>query len=168
MPPIIDTPRLVLRPLVFDDADWVYELNHDPLWRAYIGDRGVSSMHDARDYIARSQQQMQEWGFSLLAIIETEGDTPVGMCGLIRRPYFDVPELGFALLAHARGKGYALEAANYMVRFARTSLSLRTVLASVHPDNAASIRLLQNAGFLRMGHLFIEDMPEQLLFCNEG
>lgn len=164
MPPIIDTPRLVLRPLVHDDADWVYTLNHDPLWQRFIGDRGVDSMDDAREYIARSQQQMQEWGFSLLAIIEAESDMPLGMCGLIRRPYFDFPEIGFALLEEARGKGYALEATEYTLRYAQQHLALSRILASVHRDNAGSVRLLETAGFRRMGKMFVDGMPDQLLY----
>ena len=164
MPPVIDTPRLVLRPLVFDDAGWVYELNHDPLWERFIGNRGVATVDDAHDYIARSQQQMQEWGFSLLAITEADTERPVGLCGLIRRPYFEPPELGFALLSEARGKGYALEAARYMVNFAKRQLGLSELLASVKPNNSRSIRLLESAGFTRMGHLFVSDLAGQLLY----
>lgn len=164
MPPIIDTPRLVLRPLVFDDASWVYELNHDPLWERFIGNRGVASLADADDYIARSQQQMQEWGFSLLAITETHTGRPQGLCGLIRRPYFEPPELGFALLPEGRGKGFALEAAHYTLDFAMHSLALSQVLASVHPQNNRSVRLLEKAGFSRLGHLYVSALPAQLLY----
>lgn len=164
MPPIIDTPRLVLRPLVLDDANWVYELNHDPLWERFIGNRGVASLADANDYITRSQQQMQEWGFSLLAIIESGSGQPQGLCGLIRRPYFEPPELGFALLPLARGKGYALEAARHTVNFAKHNLALSQLLASVHPQNNRSIKLLENTGFTRMGHLFVSALPGQLLY----
>ncbi|GGW80262.1 GNAT family N-acetyltransferase [Alteromonas halophila] len=163
--PVIDTPRLILRGLVEDDADWVHTLNHDPLWLRYIGDRGVASLGDAHDYIARSQQQMHEWGFSILAIIDRQSERPVGMCGLLRRPYFEVPELGFALLPEGRGKGIGQEAARYVVNYAKYTLGFHQVLASVNPANASSIKLLENTGFIRLGQLFAPQLSGQLLYA---
>ena len=50
-PGVLETERLVLRPLTLDDAPFVLELLNDPDWLRFIGDKGVRTLEDARHYI---------------------------------------------------------------------------------------------------------------------
>ena len=49
---IIETTRLVLREFTTDDAEFILELLNSPGWLQFIGDRGVRTTDDARNYIS--------------------------------------------------------------------------------------------------------------------
>ena len=48
---VIETPRLVLRRQRAEDAPFILRLVNDPAWLRHIGDRGVRTLGDAREYI---------------------------------------------------------------------------------------------------------------------
>jgi ribosomal-protein-alanine N-acetyltransferase len=70
------------------------------------------------------------------------------MCGLIRRDTLDHPDLGFAFLPRFRGQGYAREAAQATLDYARQSLDIGPLLAITSLDNERSIALLEKLGFV--------------------
>jgi len=69
------------------------------------------------------------------------------MCGLVKRDTLEHPDLGFAFLPEAWGKGYAFEAASAVLKHTQDALSLSRILAITNPDNDASIKLLGRLGF---------------------
>jgi diamine N-acetyltransferase len=50
-----------------------------------------------------------------------------------------------------RNKGYALEALFLLGEYGLKVVGIRTLFATIHDDNTASIRLFEKAGFLRTG-----------------
>lgn len=143
-----ETERLVLRCQRADDAPFVLRLMNDPDWLRYIGDRGVRTLADARAYIRDgAEASYARHGYGLYLAETREGRVPVGLCGLLRRDFLAEPDLGYALAAEHRGRGYAREAAAATVEHARGALGLARLSAIVSPDNAASIRLLEGLGF---------------------
>ena len=50
------------------------------------------------------------------------------------------------------GQGFASEAVLEVVRFGHVALALRRIEAWTHPDNNASQRVLEKAGFVYEGH----------------
>ena len=145
---VIETERLLLRRQAATDAPFLLELMNDPDWIRYIGDRGVRTLEEARAYIRDGAVAMYEQhGFGLY-LVETKTDgVPVGICGLLRRDDLDDVDLGFALARAHRGRGYAREAAEATLAYARDVVGLRRVAALVAPGNTASIRLLHDLGF---------------------
>lgn len=145
---MIETERLLLRWLEASDAVFMLELLNDPDWLRYIGDRGVRSVEDARNYIAAGPRELYtRLGFGLYGVDLKESGAGVGICGLIQRDWLQDVDLGFAFLPHGRGRGYAYEAASATLDYARTALGLTRVAAIVAPDNRASMRLLARLGF---------------------
>ena len=62
----METERLVLRWLTTDDAAFILELLNDPSWIRFIGDRGVRTLEDARNYIVTGPMEMySRLGFGL-------------------------------------------------------------------------------------------------------
>ena len=55
-------------------------------------------------------------------------------------------EVGYALARSAWGQGYATEAATRVLRYAHEAMNARGVLSVIHPDNAASIRVVEKMG----------------------
>jgi ribosomal-protein-alanine N-acetyltransferase len=163
---IIQTSRVNLRELQFEDAQFILELLNEPGFIRYIGDKGVRNLSDARDYM--QQGPMDSYarnGFGLYAVCLQEG-TPIGICGLVKREGLDDPDVGFAFLSRHGSKGYAAESAAAVLAHARQQLNLARILAITSPDNLKSIAVLEKIGlkFERMICL-TDHSPELKLFA---
>lgn len=144
---VLETDRLALRLAGADDAGFMFELMNDPGWLEHIGDRGIRSIEDARNYIVdRLQSQYLRLGYGLHLVELKDPPAPIGLCGLVKRDWLDDVDLGFAFLPQFRGQGYALEAAAATLGHAREVLGLARIVAIVSPANHASIRLLERLG----------------------
>ena len=55
---VLETERLVLRWLGPDDAAFIRQLVNEPAWLRYIGDKGIRTIEDARNYIENSPVAM--------------------------------------------------------------------------------------------------------------
>jgi RimJ/RimL family protein N-acetyltransferase len=158
----IATDRLALRPLTEADDTFVLELLNDPSWLRYIGDRGVHTLQQAREYVRNGPMAMHaRHGFGLDAVVLRESGLPIGICGLIRRDTLDDVDIGFAFLPAYCGLGYAREAATAVLRHAG-GLGLQRIVAITVPANAASIRLLESIGFQFERMLRMRDDPDEL------
>lgn len=144
----LETERLILRPLVTDDAAFILTLLNEPSWLRFIGDRGVRTIESARAYIADGPRAMYaRHGFGLLAMAVKGEQNLAGICGLLHRDILECPDLGYALLERYQGGGYAREAAAAVLEDAAKAQKLPRVLALTDPANARSIRLLEHLGF---------------------
>lgn len=145
---IFETKRLFLCRLTTKDAPFILELVNDPSWIRYIGDKGVKTLKDARDYIRNGpQKSYTQLGFGLYVAKIKSNDKPIGICGLLRRDTLDDADIGFAFLPAHTGKGYAFESAQAVLKHAHTFLGMKRILAITSPDNARSIKLLEKLGF---------------------
>ena len=145
---IAETDRLVLREMVADDAEFVFELLNTPSFLKYIGDRGVRSVDDARMFVQeRYRQSYLDHGYGLYTVELKDDHKPVGICGFVRRDTLPGPDIGFAFLPQFEGKGYGFESALTVMEYGRNVLGFDQVLAITTPDNQASIRLLEKLGF---------------------
>jgi ribosomal-protein-alanine N-acetyltransferase len=105
------------------------------------------------DWWAKFEQSAFEdpWihGFTLLL-----GDgTEVGLGSFKGPPARGEVEIAYAILPQHQGKGYATDAARAMVDYAFRSAEVRRVIAHTLPDGAASQRVLQKAGFRKIGEV---------------
>lgn len=146
--PCPTSPRLQFDELTADDAEFILRLTNSEAWLRYIGDRGVHSLADARRYIEDGPRTLyREHGYGLWRISRREDPTPMGLCGLVLRDSLPGPDLGYGFLAEFWGRGYAREAAQAAVDFARDRLQIPELLAICQQDNAASLALLTHLGF---------------------
>jgi len=164
---VLSTDRLILRKLTTLDAAFILELVNEPSWLRYIGDRGVRTIEDARDYILKGPiDSYQRLGFGLYLVERTEGGIPLGMCGLIKRASLEDVDIGFAFVPSAWGHGYAREAASAVMELGKSAFGLNRLAAVTTEDNERSMRLLEKLGFRfeRMVKLSPEE-PELRLFA---
>lgn len=161
---VVETERLRLRLLSFDDAAFILELVNDPSWLRHIGDRGVRTLDDAREYLRVGPIDMYaRHGFGLYAIELKSGVGPLGICGLIKRDSLPDVDIGYALLPAYVGQGYALEAARASLVLARERFGLSRLIAITTPDNEASARLLLKLGMHFERHFSVK--PESEVLC---
>jgi RimJ/RimL family protein N-acetyltransferase len=166
---VLETDRLVLRWLSTDDAEFILALLNDPAFLRFIGDKGVRTLEDARNYILNGPVDMYtRLGFGLYWVGLKEGDIPIGMCGLIKRDGLDDVDIGFAFLPQFRAQGYAHEAAAAVMAYSKDALGLKRIVAITSPDNYASGRLLERLGlrFERMIRLSPDAEAVRLFACD--
>ncbi len=145
---VLETERLVLRRLTLEDAAFMRRLVNEPAWLEFIGDRGVRTVEDAREYLRKGALDSYErLGFGLWAVVPRGGESPIGICGLVKRDFLDDADLGFAFFPEFWGRGYGREAAAAVVAHARRDLGFRRVVAITVPGNRRSIALLETIGF---------------------
>jgi len=146
---VLDTQRLRLREFSFDDDIFILELLNEPGFLRFIGDKGVRTVSDARDYLEKGpMESYRRNGFGLYAVCarSMESMAPVGMCGLVKREGLSDPDIGFAFLARHWGNGYAVESAAAVLEHGTRALQLPRIVAIASPDNMGSIRVLEKIG----------------------
>jgi RimJ/RimL family protein N-acetyltransferase len=163
---VLESERLVLREFHLDDAEFVLQLLNEAAFLRFIGDKGVRTLADARDYLLKGPiESYRRFGFGLYLTSLREDGAPVGMCGLVKREGLVDVDVGFALRSRYWSRGYAVEAAAAVLDYGKRTLNLRRIVAIANPDNHASIAVLERIGlkFERMIQLS-SDAPELKLF----
>ena len=167
---VLETDRLILRWLSLDhDPEFIIELLNDPSFIRFIGDKGVRTVDDACNYILNGPvASYKQFGFGLYATELKETNTPIGICGILKRDTLPHPDIGFAFLPQYWNQGYAFESADAVMKHAR-ELGVDRVLAITTPDNEASAKLLGKIG-LRFESMIklSEDAPEVKLFTSKS
>jgi RimJ/RimL family protein N-acetyltransferase len=142
--PTLEAERLWLRPLCESDVDDYAALNADPEVMLHLGgpwDRGRSWRH--LGYVLGHWQLRGagQWAVELKAaggfagvvgFFEPEGWPGFELCGRLARRFW--------------GNGYATEAARAALDHAFTGWKKDRVISLVHPENRASVRLVERIG----------------------
>lgn len=150
-PPSLRTDRLQLDPIVAEDAPFLLRLVNEEGWRRFIGDRGIENEAAAGRYADEIREDYRQQGCGLLRV--RCGDRAVGLCGILRRPTLEAPDLGFAFLDAEAGQGFATEAARAVLSDARERQGRSDILAITRPDHAAARRVLAKLGFSEDGEI---------------
>ncbi len=151
---LLTAPGTVLRPLRQADAAFVVRLFNEPAFLENVGDRGIRDEGDALAYLEGGPlRDYRERGFGMLAVQLDDAATPgpVGICGLVDRDTLEHPDLGFAFLPEAWGRGLATATSVAVLEDAARRLRLPTVLAITSEGNLASQRVLEKLGFRAEG-----------------
>jgi RimJ/RimL family protein N-acetyltransferase len=135
---MLETARLVLRPLTTDDADALVELHADPRVHRFVS---FFTRERAVERLASNERQWAERGYGLYAVALKSTGRFIGRCGLKYWPQFDEVEAGWVLRPDAWGHGYATEAARACVDWGFTHLGLDSITAMIAPANLASRRV---------------------------
>ena len=162
---ILETNRLILRQLSTEDAAFILELVNEPSFIQNIGDRGVRTLEDERDYILRvAISSYEKNGFGLYLVELKDSGQSIGMCGLIKRDGLEDVDIGYAFLPRFWLKGYAVEAAAAVKAYARDVLGLKRLVAITDPANQGSIRVLEKIGlkYEKMVRLSADDIELKL------
>jgi [ribosomal protein S5]-alanine N-acetyltransferase len=144
---VLETERLILRKLITDDASFILKLVNEPTWLRFIGDKGVRTLEDARNYILIGPMDMySRLGFGLYLVERKEGNIPIGICGLIKRDSLENVDIGFAFLSNFQSQRYGFEASSATLEYGINRLNLKRIVAITSKDNHVSSRLLEKIG----------------------
>lgn len=153
--PILETPRLRLRPLELSDTSSIQKA----AGAREIADTMISLPHpypagEAQRYVAR-QHAEREAGCSVTFTIEQKADG--WFCGLVEVRDIDREhsqgELSFWLAVETWGRGYMSEVVQAVVRYVFEDLDLNRLFAYHMLRNPASGHVLVKSGFKQEGLL---------------
>ena len=143
---IVETPRLRIRELTVDDAEFIFGLVNEPSFLENIGDKGVRNLEDARQFILEGPwASHRERGYGQFLVELKDGD-PIGVCGVLYREALDVSDIGCAFLPQYWRRGYALEAARAVMEYGRSTLGIEKIVGLTSEENIASIKALEKLG----------------------
>ena len=144
---IVETPRLNIRELTVDDAEFVFGLVNEPSFLANIGDKGVRNLEDARQFILEGPwASHREQGYGQFLVELKEGGDQIGVCGLLYREALDVSDIGCAFMPQYWRRGYAFEAACAVMEYGRSTLGIEKIVGLTSEENVASIKALEKLG----------------------
>lgn len=163
--PSIMTPRLILKPQSLHDFDRFFAMSKDPDVMAYIGDGSI--FHWTRSVaLAKFKEQLASpkgVGMGTLAIYQRADSLYLGWCAIAHSRFLNHMELGYRLCRDGWRNGFATEAAAAMLGNAYQIPNLNQIQACVHPDNQASIRVLEKLGFAFACTKFSKPIGKDLL-----
>ena len=152
--PVLETPRLRLRPYRPTDAAAMFALYSDPRVMRYWSFPPWREPAQAAAYLERVFAETGAGQVLAWAVAQREDDLLVGTATL-HSWHRDQgrAEIGYSLSPAHQGRGLATEALRAVLGHAFGVLGLRRVEADVDPRNQASCRLLERLGFRREGLL---------------
>jgi RimJ/RimL family protein N-acetyltransferase len=154
--PVLETGRCLLRAPVLEDAPaWIEIMVPDA--EGHLG-----GPHDADGAFREFAATVGTWllrGHGLWTVTDHAGAV-LGFVLVGFEPGDAEPELGFLFRAHARGQGYAAEAAAAARDHALGALGLPGLVSYIAPGNAASRRLAERLGARFEGAVAYDTDPE--------
>lgn len=164
-----ETERMLIEEATLKDAEFFFQLLNSPNWLEFIGDRNIQTIQDAQMYIHSSLiNSYEKNGFGLYKMTLKENKQTVGICGLVKRPRLQHPDIGFAILPDFAGKGYTTEAALATLDFAHHKLNINTILAITTENNVKSRHLLKKIGMKFIETITFEENKQEYLLYNHS
>ena len=151
VPLVVETPRLVLRPIAASDADALHPLAADPAVSRLLSWSAHTDREQTRTWI-QSQVEALAAGTGITWTIEHERRA-VGCIALsnitwtFRAWRIDRAELGYWLGPSVWGRGLMSEAALAATRWAFETLGLHKITIGCIEGNTASQRIIEKLGY---------------------
>ncbi|KAM9985419.1 hypothetical protein ACTFIZ_008953 [Dictyostelium cf. discoideum] len=161
----IETERLILRDMKFEDKYDIFEYRSDAetnKYQSWI----PNSLDDVEEFIKRNPNEFNKpntW-YQILIICK-ENNCIVGDIGI---HFIDIcsnnkqVEIGITLNKKYQKRGYAFESLNGIIQYLFKTLNKHRITASVDPNNINSIRLFEQLHFRKEAHF-----KKSLLINNE-
>lgn len=151
----VETARLALRPPRLADVPTLFAFLGDP--KAMRWTQVDQSLRACRRRIVAHEHRRRIDGYAPWTVIAKADQRIIGWGGLYRDPFEPGwgPEVGYFFRPDAWGRGYASELVAVCTTLADRVLRLPELRGFAHPENIASRRVLEKAGFT-----FVREVPE--------
>lgn len=173
----IDTARLIIRDLMEQDAEALFEIKYDKQVMKYnptfFDPFDGKSVIDSIKAMISFYQSLSEKSIvcheqlgSLLAVCLKDSGEVIGVITLNLNSPINEWHIGWYFLSQFTGKVYASEAGTAASDYFLEALSLDYISASIRDDNPASFRTAQKSGFRLIERRIGYDYDNA--DCNEG
>lgn len=148
---ILETERLLMRPLKFSDAETFIEMNNNPNVNVYLRNP-IQTKTESEQYIQKIIQEYQKNGIARFAVILKKTNTLIGFSGLkyrdkIENNHSNFYDLGYRFAEKHWHNGFATEAAVAWLEYGFKTMKLSTIHACAVSNNIGSNKVLQKVGF---------------------
>ncbi len=143
---ILQTPRLLLRQFIPQDADALARVLSDPETMRYYP--APYDRAGVERWIERNRQRYHDDGVGLWAMELTKAQEVIGDCGIILQQVEGerLYEVGYHLRRDLWGQGLATEAAIACRDWAFAHLKTDRLISLIRPENLPSRRVAERAG----------------------
>lgn len=147
--PVLETKRLILRPLSVDDAETIYNNWTSDLdvakfmrWECH------KDVSETREWLLAEEEciesdQVYDWGF----VLKETGEL-IGSGGLVFIEAKEMYELGYNIMKKYWGLGIATEASEKIIEYGINELKQRKFYCCHAKDNPASGKVMMKVGFV--------------------
>lgn len=151
--PFLTTLRLTLREIVPTDAASLLAIHGDREAMRWFGNDPIASLAEAEKMVQTFASWRKPPVLGIRWAIERDQDRRfIGTCGLFRwNRTWKSCTLGYELARDAWGNGLMTEALHAALAWGFESMALNRIEAQAHPENTASLKLLQRLGFVEEG-----------------
>jgi RimJ/RimL family protein N-acetyltransferase len=152
-PPLNDGV-VILRRLDWADAPAIVAACNDPEIPRWTELPSPYTDRDAHEYLVRLEPDRRAGRTLGFGIARSGDDALLASCGLTRFDWTErKTEIGYWVAREARGQSIATRATRLLSRWALETLGMERVELLAQPENAASQRVAEKAGFTREGLL---------------
>jgi RimJ/RimL family protein N-acetyltransferase len=146
LPPVAETPRLLLCPYEASDVALLHTVVSDPITMSHYPES--FSMEKSEAWIKRSLDLYVSEGFGRYAVLLKETGDYIGDVGFFRTVVNGNEEidLGYILDKQYWGKGYATEAAQACVDLARKNRWFNRIVVQMAHSNIPSRKVAERLG----------------------
>jgi len=147
--PILETDRLILRPLTIDDAQAVFEWVGDERVAKYMIYPCHKNIEVTKEWLSSLKNLENEftWGFEL-----KKNHILIGSGGIRFRPDEECWSFGYNIRYDCWNNGYATEAVKKIIEYAYTEYGARNFCAEHAVENTASGRVIEKCGLNFVGY----------------
>ena len=144
---MIETPRLILRPMREEDIAALLQIFADPRVMTAFGVEPFARPQMER-WVRRNLEHQDEHGYGLFSVILKENGLLIGDCGLevMEVAGETAAELGYDFRSDYWGRGLATEAATAVREYAFGTLGLPRLVSLIRQGNDASRRIAEKVG----------------------
>jgi ribosomal-protein-alanine N-acetyltransferase len=148
--PVLSTERLILRQITENDTNDLFILRSDSRVMQYIDRPLAKSPDDVMKLIQLITDLLNNnegitWGIVLKSDSKVIGT--IGLWRILKEHYR--AEIGYLLHPAQQGKGIMQEAFTPILNYGFKTMKLHSIEATVNPENAASIKILERNNFTR-------------------
>lgn len=159
-----ETKRTIIRELLANDAEGMYEMDSDPEVHRYVGKTPVQTIEQSRDVIAFVRKQYLDNGIGRWAVIEKDTGDFLGWTGfkLMKEKvngHINFYDFGYRLKRKYWGLSYATESGKGALDAGLELLKIKELYAMTDIDNQASRRVLEKLGFEYKGNFNYDAEP---------
>ncbi|MDA0719116.1 MAG: GNAT family N-acetyltransferase [Bacteroidetes bacterium] len=152
-PPIIETPRLILRPFTMADAAAVVRFGSNNRTQELTGDIGIYTIEKAQEIIQEVWlKEYEQYGYARMAVVVKSSNELIGFSGLKHLPELSAPDLGYRFLPDYWGQGIATEAAKAILDWGFKNFDFEKIVAFSFAFNFGSMGVLRKLGFNYLKH----------------
>lgn len=136
----IESPRLIIRSFVKEDAFWAYQIWNDPEMGEYLPDEAKEDVDMA--YIEELEKLENDPECTYLIPISKGTKKRVGTCSFILTDGGETFDIAYCIHKSLWNKGYATEIAQALISYARNKGASKVSII-VNQDNMASRRVVE-------------------------